>query len=107
MQKIRQTSGFLLLAMKISVIQLALSLVFTSFSYGIDTKAQEFLNKSITLNASNQKLIDILEQIEDQTKVKFIYSSKAIQVNRKVSYVTKQQRLSEVLVGLLSPLNLK
>ena len=107
MKKIRQTSRLLLLAMKISLIQLALSFIFATFSYGIDTKAQEFLNKSISLSASNEKLKTVLEKIEEQTSVKFIYSSKVIQANRKVNFAVRQQRLSDVLTGLFSPLNLR
>lgn len=105
MKKNRQNSRMLLIAMKISVIQIALAMVFTSFSYGFDTKAQEFLNKSITIKAVNIKLRDVLEKIEQQAQVKFVYSSKAIKADRKLNITSSEQRLSEVLEALLKPMN--
>ncbi|WP_337044337.1 SusC/RagA family TonB-linked outer membrane protein [Emticicia sp. 17c] len=104
MKKRLQTSKILLLAMKISAVQLVLAMIFVTVSYAYDSKAQEFLNKSVSLKAENQSLRMVLGMIEEQTEVKFVYSSKAIHANRKVNYTVSGQKLSEVLESLLKPM---
>ena len=90
--------------MRISAVQLVLVMVFAMVTYTYDAQAQEFLNKSVSLNAENQSLRVVLESIEEQTNVKFVYSSKLIHANRKVSYTASERKLSDVLASLLKPL---
>ncbi|MFD2522613.1 SusC/RagA family TonB-linked outer membrane protein [Emticicia soli] len=104
MKKRLQTSKILLLAMKISAVQLVLAMIFAGVSYAYDSKAQEFLNKSVSLKAENQSLRMVLGMIEEQTDVKFVYSSKAIHANRKVSFIASERKLSDVLETLLKPM---
>ncbi|HEY1055658.1 MAG TPA: carboxypeptidase-like regulatory domain-containing protein, partial [Emticicia sp.] len=90
--------------MKISAVQLVLAMIFASVSYAYDSRAQEFLNKSVSFKAENQSLRIVLGMIEEQTDVKFVYSSKAIHANRKVSYTVSERKLSDVLESLLKPM---
>lgn len=104
MKKRLKTSKILLLAMKISAVQLVLAMIFATVSYAYDSRAQEFLNKSVSFKAENQSLRMVLSMIEEQTDVKFVYSSKAIHADRKVNYTVSERKLSDVLESLLKPM---
>ncbi|QDK82562.1 TonB-dependent receptor [Spirosoma sp. KCTC 42546] len=101
----RRVPIFLLL-MKLSVIQLFFFVTFVGLSYGFDGKAQELLNKSISLHTEGQRLRAVIGQIEKQTSVKFVYSSRNIGVDRPVTIHLNNVRLGDALDQLLKPLNL-
>ena len=97
MKKTQQTSHLLLTIMKISLLQLTLAVLFVGVSYAFDSKAQEVLNKSVSLKVEDMKLRMVLSQIEQQTDAKFVYNSKAIQADRKVSLNLSDKKLSDFL----------
>ncbi|MHA8097829.1 hypothetical protein VR479_00875 [Aquirufa aurantiipilula] len=70
--------------MKLSIIPILFILLCTSVSIAHDLQAQEILNKSISINVQNSKLSAVLNQIEEQANVKFVYSTK-INAQQKVS----------------------
>jgi len=92
--------------MKISVIQIFLSVMLSGFTYGYSAIAQEFLNNPVSVRSENTKLRNILVMIEKQTGVGFVYSSKAISADRRVSVDLKQKKLSEALHLILEPLKI-
>ncbi|GAB2530715.1 TonB-dependent receptor [Spirosoma aerophilum] len=92
--------------MKLSVIQLFLFVTFVGLSYGFDGNAQALLNKSISLHTEGQRLRAVIGQIEKQTSVKFVYSSRNIGVDRPVTIHLTNVKLSDALEQLLKPLNL-
>ncbi|WP_162390428.1 TonB-dependent receptor [Spirosoma endbachense] len=92
--------------MKLSVVQLFLFITFVGLSYGFDGKAQELLNKSISLHTEGQRLRTVIGQIEKQTSIKFVYSSRNIGVDRPVTIHLNNVRLGDALDQLLRPLNL-
>lgn len=97
MKKTLQTSHLLLTIMKISLLQLTMAMLFVGVSYAFDSKAQEVLNKSVSLKVEDMKLRMVLSQIEQQTDAKFVYNSKAIQADRKVSLNLSDKKLSDFL----------
>ena len=101
MKKTRQNGQLLLTIMKISLLQLTLAVLFVGVSFAFDGKAQEMLNKSVSLKVEGMKLRTVLNQIEQQTDAKFVYNSKAIQADRKVSMTLSDKKLSEVLEMVL------
>ena len=96
----------LLRLMKLSVYQLFILLVFAGVSNAHVGKAQELLNLPVTIQAEGVTLRLILGNIEKQTGVKFVYSSRNIGSERAVSVQIKKTKLSEALEELLRPLNL-
>jgi TonB-dependent starch-binding outer membrane protein SusC len=106
MKKTVQLNPLLLKIMKISVVQFALAVVFSSLALSFDGKAQELLNRTITLNVKDTKLRNVLTLISQQTTVQFVYSSRAINADRRVSVEANGQKLSEVLKKMLSPLQI-
>ena len=65
---------------------------------------QEILDRTISLKINNLELKMALVQIGQQANVKFVCSSRVIDVHRKVT--VQVQQLAAVLNQLLAPLNL-
>ncbi len=91
--------------LKHSLTQVCLSVLFVSMSFA-GPKAQDILEKKITVNLENVELRNALSQLERTADVQFGYSSKAIQLKRKVSITANNQRLADVLNGTLKPMNI-
>ena len=70
------------------------------------TTAQDILNRTVTLQLDNVELKQAIQQLERSANVQFIFSSKRIQAERKVSISAKNTRLSLVLDETLTPLHI-
>lgn len=99
-------TGFLERIMRISLSQLFLIIAFTGLSYGFDSKAQELLQKAVSIQADKAQLRQVIHMIKKQASVKFIYSSAHIRAGRQVNLHVTNMKLSEVLEHLLTPLDL-
>lgn len=106
MKKIVPFSTILLKIMKISVVQIAIFVIFSGMSMAFDGKAQEFLNRTITLKSEDTRLRKVLSMLEQQADVQFVYSSKAIKADRKVKLSVVNERLETVLQKVLPPLQI-
>ncbi len=96
----------LLLVMKITLHQLLAVLLCTSIGYAGDTKAQELLDRAVSLKMEQQTLKNVLLQIERATSVKFVYSAKIIQASQRISVQAEEEKLATVLTAMLLPLNI-
>jgi len=106
MKKSQQLKKRLLSLMKFTFIQLLLTTLFAGFSFAADLSGQELMDKKISANFNNTKLKDALPQIEQLANISFVYSSKAIKAKRKISIQVQNQKLSDFLYKLFSPLNI-
>ncbi len=103
--KEKQFSLIIRLAMRLVIIQLfILSLVFTS--YAKNAIGQEVLNKKISLSVENTKLKNVLHQIQSLADVNFIFSSRIIDVERRITFTANQKILGEILNEVFAPLNI-
>jgi TonB-linked SusC/RagA family outer membrane protein len=93
--------------MRISVCQFLIAVSFFHLSRASDGKAQELLNKTITLSVREEALETLLSKLEKQSNTQFLYSREVIDSQRKISLVTQNEKLSNVLNQILTPLNLK
>ncbi len=93
--------------MRISLLQLTLGLVFGSLSLAHDGRAQEVLNRTITIDSRQQPMAAVLKKIESEAAVSFMYSPELIRSNQKITLNVQQKRLGEVLLELLTPLRIK
>lgn len=62
--------------MKITLSQLLLIVLYSGMAIAHDTRAQEVLNRTITVAGEQLELSRILNDIEKQANVKFVYSTK-------------------------------
>lgn len=65
------------------------------------------LENRISLLVKNEKLVDVLEKIEQQTQYVFVYSNDEISASRKVSLNVREKKLEEILEMILSPLDIR
>ncbi|WP_460639794.1 TonB-dependent receptor [Larkinella harenae] len=93
--------------MKISITPCLLWLLGIHLSLAKDLRAQEILSQRITISVSYLGVDKVLEKIEGQTRVRFIYSAEVIRADRKVSLDSQNQRLDTVLETLLGPLGIE
>jgi TonB-dependent starch-binding outer membrane protein SusC len=91
--------------MKITFSQVLLTLLCTSLAMAHSTRAQEVLNRTITIRGDKLELKEVLNQIEKEARVKFVYSNK-IKSSQRVSLNATNRRLSAVLDEVLKPIEI-
>ncbi|GAB3929034.1 TonB-dependent receptor [Larkinella terrae] len=89
-----------------SCLQLFLSSLLTSIALATGIRAQAILDARVTIQVQSQDVKTVLALIEDQAKVRFLYSTSLIQAERKVSLHVQREKLGTVLEEMLKPLNL-
>lgn len=67
---------------------------------------QNILNQRISITVTGMALDQVLEKIEKQVNVRFVYSHQIINADRKVSVQNADSRLEAVLKGMLEPLGI-
>ncbi len=93
-------------AMRITAAQLLLAILCCGLSFARNARAQEILNRGISLQAESVDIKNVLNTIARQANVKFVYSSNTIQSDRRVTVDARNDRLSRVLDNLLTPLHI-
>ncbi|MGA0559156.1 TonB-dependent receptor [Larkinella sp. VNQ87] len=93
--------------MKLSVIQLLMTLLFMGATYAHTAHGQEVLEQRIALKAETTSLKAALAILERTTKVLFVYNPREIQASRKVTLENRYLTLREALHELLTPLNIR
>ncbi|WP_031528660.1 SusC/RagA family TonB-linked outer membrane protein [Dyadobacter crusticola] len=91
--------------MSTTVKQLLIAIICCGISFAHSTRAQELLNKEVALKLESQEIKKVLQQIEKQANVKFVYSTSSIQRVQNVTVKELRGPLSRVLDQLLTPLN--
>ena len=98
--------GLLLRIMRLTFYQLFLISFCSVVALASHAPAQELLNRDVTLELKNVTLNEVLSRLEQDTKVKFAYSSNLVGLNRPVTIEARQEKLSAVLDRLLAPLDI-
>jgi iron complex outermembrane recepter protein len=93
----------LLRIMKITITQCFLIALCSVMALARPAKAQQILTREVSVKMSNVSLKTVLQEIEKQTNVHFVYSNNAVKTNTNVSLQTSNEPLSSVLPKLLSP----
>ncbi|AXY77649.1 SusC/RagA family TonB-linked outer membrane protein [Paraflavitalea soli] len=91
------------IAMRIAFIQIFLVSFLTSMAYDHHADAQGVMDKVVTLSVDKGQLKDVFNSLKTQTGARFVFSSKTIEANRKVSIKARDKKLSDVLEELLAP----
>ena len=80
----KQQVALLRLAMKIFV-QLTLGMAFSCSLYATPSSAQDILDRSVSISASNIEMTKVIAKVQKQSGVKFIFSPNSIEAGRKIS----------------------
>lgn len=83
--------------MKITIHQFLLIFLFAGVSLAKTADAQQALSQKISIQADNQRLRSVLNQIQKLVDVRFTYSSALIPATQKATVSANQQPLSTVL----------
>jgi hypothetical protein len=97
---------WLWVVMKHSVCQFILATFLISALEARDTHAQNLLERIVTIHLDQTDVGKFVSTLEKATGVEFVYSSKAIGANRKLSVHQINQKLSVVLETTLKPMNI-
>ncbi len=89
--------------MRIVILQCVMAIVFTVMVFAHPAKAQQILNREVSVKLSNVSLKTVLQEIERQTNVHFVYSNNAVATDKNVSIIATKEALSEFLPKLLFP----
>jgi TonB-linked SusC/RagA family outer membrane protein len=87
--------------MRITFIQLFLSVVLSSMAYSGTLSAQNILDKKVSMSLNNTSLKNVLNYLQKNDNVKFIYSNTAININQQVSVNADNLSLKTVLDQVL------
>lgn len=90
------------LYMRIGVLQWIISALMATVSYATDGAAQSILDREVSVRLSNVTIKSALGQIQKETQIKFVYSSKVSLLDH-VSLNAEDAKLSKVLDELLRP----
>ncbi|WP_215237947.1 SusC/RagA family TonB-linked outer membrane protein [Dyadobacter helix] len=101
------TRQFWLKLMRFSITQSFVMLMLVGVSYAHSGKAQEYLNRRLSVQAENREIKKVLADIEKETDVRFVYSSNVISASKKVTLLANNSTLEEVLNRLFKPLKVK
>lgn len=89
--------------MRIVILQCVMAIVCTVMVFAHPAKAQQILNREVSVKLSNVSLKTVLQEIEKQTNVRFVYSNNAVATEKTVSIIATKETLSELLPKLLFP----
>ena len=92
--------------MRFTLVQLALMVLFGTIAFAHESWSQDLLNQQVTLNAQSVEVKKILNEIEKQTTVKFVFSNSTIKAANKISLNVSSEKLATVLSKLLPPLSI-
>ncbi|MCE6989794.1 TonB-dependent receptor [Dyadobacter sp. CY323] len=93
--------------MKLTSYQLVLCIVFAGLVSAKTIRAQDILSQPVTVHILEQQMKSALQTLEKSSNIKFVYSSKLIDAERRVSLRVTNVPLATALDKLLRPLQLK
>src|SRR5664279_6640120 len=104
--KKKQLVATIQFAMRITILQITLALIFTGSLYANKTSGQEILDKKISLSVENMELSKVFSKVQDITGVKFLYSPNTILADRKISFSVVDKNLGAFINEYIRPLSI-
>lgn len=92
-----------LIAMKITAVQIVFAIVFASSLYAREANSQTVLQKSFSISVEHVQLKNVIHTIEQQTKVRFTFSSNTINAEKNISYTATNKKIIDFLNEVLKP----
>ncbi len=89
--------------MRITLYQAILTITFGTILQAHDLRGQRVLEQKVTLRVSNTEIEQVLDKIENVTKVKFMYNPQIFNATQRYNFKFQGELLSTVLNKILSP----
>lgn len=96
----------LLLFMKINIIQVIMAGVFAINAFAVPAKAQDVLQKKVSISLEKGSIKTLLKSIEKQTNVLFSYKKDLIANDEPLTVDIKNEKVEYVLRKVLTPRNI-
>lgn len=106
MKKEQLLVASIMTAMKITFIQLVISIMFAGTLFANEAKSQSILQKSFSINVEKVELKKVINEVQKQTNVKFSFSPNAINTNRIMDYHANPKTISNFLDDLKNLYNI-
>ncbi|HVM87518.1 MAG TPA: SusC/RagA family TonB-linked outer membrane protein [Puia sp.] len=106
MNKNGEPKHALLFIMKVSLLQILLTLSFISYSFAKKANGQDVLDKKVSLNLSSKEIKTVLKTISTTTQVGFTYSNNTIPNKQKITVIANDERLGDLLNRILNPFSI-
>jgi len=90
-----------LFAMRVTVAQILLTIIFTCNLYAKEAKSQKILQKSFSISVQNVSLQKVIFSIQKKTNVKFTFSANAINAERIITYSVRDKKIIDFLEDIL------
>ncbi len=103
MNKNGESKRALLFIMKVSLLQILLTVSFISYSFAKTASGQEVLDKKVSLNLPSKEIKAVLKTIAASTQVGFTYTNSTFPDKQKITVVANNERLGDVLSRILNP----
>lgn len=107
MMKKYHSSQYWLWLMRFSLTQFVLTLTLLGVTYARDLRAQDYLNRRISLNIDNKEIKKVLLTLERTADVRFMYSSNVLPKDQKISIQATDEPLGQVLERVFRPMKIK
>ncbi len=91
----------LIAIMRITFIQLALGITMIGSSIAKPISAQ-ILDKKVTIDIEGKAISQVLDMLEKQTNITFVYSPALVQTDKTVTFSAKNEKLSSILDALFN-----
>ena len=95
-----------LFAMRVTVAQIALTIIFTCNLYAKEAKSQKILEKSFSISVQNVPLKKVIFSIQKKTNVQFTFSANAINAERIITYSAQDKKIIDFLDEVLKSYNI-
>lgn len=102
MNKLRPIQHGVLILMRVTLVNILITSFTVVMAYAVDSKAQEILNRKVTINVQEAEVQQVLALLGKQAKVKFTYNPQQIPVHNKVSFHFTDVKLADALNSILS-----
>ena len=98
-----QRYDLMLFIMKISLIQVAIVMIFSSVAFSNGSRAQGILDKEVTIRVENTQLKNALAKLEKLAGTKFAYSPRIVRDLEKITVMADKEKLGDLLHMMLAP----
>lgn len=101
MNKTKSIQDVVYFLMKVSLVQIAMMIIFATLLAAADLRGQDALERKVSIDVTNEEITDVLALLEKQALVNFTYSPEVIKLgNDKVSIKVDDVALKGVLENL-------
>jgi iron complex outermembrane recepter protein len=106
MNKNGELKHALLFIMRVTLLNILLTISLAGYTFANNASGQEILDKKVSLNLPAKEIRAVLKTIAAYTEVGFTYSSNIIPGKQKITVVANDERLGDVLTRIFTPFNI-